>query len=60
MHPTLRNDIASLAGRPVSLTPALPMLRRGAIIVDLDPSDWIDLTPPAHIAAAAMQKGRTA
>lgn len=55
LHPTLRGDLGHLHGRRVSLSAPLPALRR-QIIVNLEPSDWTDITVPAHIAAAAMHK----
>lgn len=57
MHPTLRSDLAHLAGRRVSLSAPLPAYRNPSqIIVDLEPGEWIDITVPAYIAAAQLAR----
>ncbi|MFC3628250.1 hypothetical protein ACFOM8_02185 [Paracoccus angustae] len=57
--------IVALADHARCLGPSLPSASwQSGIVIDLDAAEWVDITspaaliPPAHIAAAELERGR--
>lgn len=57
-HPTLRSDLACLAGRRISLAPPLPLIvPLSSRIITLDRSEYVEI-PPAHVVDAVQRRGK--